>query len=773
MCENVNNLMRYETSTTYQVPIWVEPKPEQLNNVVDGYNYEISYVKSLGSDNVYSIWQGKFIPKENVRCCYVEYDARVKIGNTNTDTIVHNVILIGNNMGTTSYTDAMFDVKEFGCASNYNQGAVRHDNSGRNIYPAYYGTWQFTSFESFGLNFLQTSSLTDSNLTNAVNNMICDDSTTMFNFLRAVSSAVPNSFFGGNTRGQYAGANFFNGLWFYPIGAHAYDYTITKLPFPVFKIEDTPSIIEYLLTGNDTGSYDPFDTNPKRKTIEDFSTNFNVYITPVGALTRFSVQAVNNDYAQLDEDERSKYCEWVMFGHENDGTVEHSPIGSPNLTVTFAKEIKNVSPNLYIMQLALAHSDETDFPPFVDDHSNIYQVWFNYDGTKETNIHVATVKRLDNNGSTVETLSKSSISDGYKFTSTTGDSVKIVFRAITINDLDDTYEDEEDIENGSTGTDVTVTTGSGYGTFKITDAQFETINKKLWSTDWTNVFKSSTIDPIKCVIACKSIPFTANGGTLKDIMIANMDTGVSANAINPIKSFTVSATAIPSYTGDFTDITMLKVHVFLPYIGWVDLPASEVVSRVAYPKYGLSARTKTLGFKYLVDFVDGACRCIVSVNGTERWYFDGNCAVDIPVTSDNHTQAVANAVRSGLGATLSLASAVGGAVSGNGMLMATGAVGTIQGALGTFPVYNYSATSSPSGYINASMNTHIMIIIERPNVQRPEGYAHSVGLPCMRRLPLGSLSGFTKCVDVDTTGINGAPGEIAFIKSALESGVYL
>lgn len=760
MCNNVNALMQYETSTSYQVPIWVEPKLELLNNNVDDFNFEMSYIKSLGSENAYSKWQGKFITKETVRCCYVEYLAHVKIGSTNTDTLIHNVILVGNNMGTDAYTDAMFDVKNVGCVTAYSQGAVRHDNSGRNIYPAQYGTWQYTSFESFGLNFLRTSTLNDSNLTSAVNNMMCEDNTEMFNFLRAVATDVPTSFFGGNTRSQYTGSNFFNGLWFYPLGAHAYDYTISKSPFPVFKIEDTTSIIDYLLTGNDSGAIDPFDPSKKQEKINNKLSNYRVFAyrdDSNKARTKFSVVCYNEEnIAKWDR----LVDDWRLIVLDTIDGVDYKEVSTrggmkyPQINFTHLMETSLYSLGVGFENFSLS---EFDVNPFI-------RIQFQKSDTSENHVKSTGVWYEG-------TTSRENIVDGYRYTSSNGYWVEVLYRAPDMKDINGGYPTDADDEDDTTGTDDATIIGNGLNTFNITTAQFGTINAKMWSTDWANVFKSNSIDPIKCVISCKSIPFTASASSSSDVIIANMNTGVHANTVKPVKSYIVGSYLMPHFRGDFSDITMTQVRIYLPFIGWVELPGAEVISRVAYANQ--SDNAKRLGFKYLVDFVDGSCRCVISVNGTERWYFDGNCGIDVPITSDNHTQAVGNAIRSGVGSVLSLASAVGGAVGGNGMMVATGIIGAIGNGINTFPTYSYSASASPSGYINASMNTHIMIVIEHPNMIEADDYAHKYGKPCGLTLPLGSVRGFTRCSNVDTSGINGTPNELSMIKSALESGVYL
>lgn len=536
--------------------------------------------------------------------------------------------------------------------------------------------------------------------------------------------------------------------------------TYDELPFPVFDYTQVDDIVKYLKTGDDSGALDVFDSNnPDKEVIDDYKTNYRVFVTPWEGNKRDTKFTVIGYNSQLIENRNTLSKDYSMFVYASNGgelqllqqsRMEKYP------TVGWYSTITGNYTTLFNFGL----SDSTE-------HDISTQIDWSYKPESAVNIKVNSVHRG------TETFSKSNIVDGYRYTSQDGTFVDVIFRAPNMDDLDGGYSPKEDHEDDKSGTDSDFSGASGLRTFSINNTDFETINKKLWSTDWASVFKSSSIDPVKCVISCKGIPFTADSVSSAEVVIANMDTGLNKNYVKSVKSFNVGSVLMPHYNDDFTDITLTHIRCYLPYIGWVELPASECISRVAYSKVGIEARPKRLKFKYIVDFVDGSVRCVVSVNDTERWFFDGNCSVDIPVTSDNHTQAVSNALRSGLQTGLSIATAVAGAYTSNAGAVAGGVIGAMQNAPNIFPTYSYTATANGSGYINASMNTHIMIVIERPNTIKSTDYAKRVGVPCGLSLNLGSLHGFTVCKEVDVTGIDATPDELAMIKSLLESGLYL
>lgn len=543
---------------------------------------------------------------------------------------------------------------------------------------------------------------------------------------------------------------------------------------PVFDIDQTEDIIKFLKYGDDSGRKNVFDSNnPEEKIITDYKTNFRVFLSAYEndrTKTHYTIVAYNSQYINGDDFN----AEYEMNVYEGRQT------GQPLAKLGSAKDKKYPTLSYYnkltpgvLYTNFMNFQDTTNEVGSDEKSSGYFGVTFTGKENSAVKATVGSVTWSQSADGSGQQLTKTNIVDGYRYTAPSGEYLEVIFRAIDLKDLNDGYAGDPDNEDDQTGTDADFIAGGGYNTFAIDSAQFKSINDALWSTDWSTVFRSNTIDPIKCVIGCKSIPFNANASAIGEIVIANLDTGVSANTVKPMKSISVGSVLMPSYRKDFTDINLCKVHLYLPFIGWTDLPAAEVMSRAPYNDVGVEARPKRLAFKYLVDFVDGNCRCVVSVNGTERWYFDGNCAVDIPLTSDNHTGAISAAIRHGAAALLSVGAAVASYASSNAVGVVGGVLGAAQNAANTVPTYDYHASCSPSGYIEASMNNHIMIIIERPNIKLSDNFAHKVGRPCGLTLNLGSLHGFTKCTEVNLTGVNGTPEELAQIKAALERGVYL
>lgn len=541
-----------------------------------------------------------------------------------------------------------------------------------------------------------------------------------------------------------------------------------KLPFPLFDYTQVNDIVKYINTGDARGAIDPFDHTPRINPITDYKTNFDMYISANNkSNNKYTIVAVNNEYNQNREELQGLYELKASTSIPFDVDSALNPSHAQVPTITFNKNVNN--------------RDEVSFyfgdVGYTANYSGCFQVTLIKDPTSAVNVRINSVYWSDYPGDEGAIVIGYPITDGYEFTASSGETLRIYFRSISLDDIkdivDDTYPSKDDDNDDKTGSDVIPLYGSGLRTYILSEGAFDQVNKALWNTDWSTVFKTTTIDPIKCVISCKRIPFTVSGTSSDTIYLANRDIAASTAFISPVKKFRIGSYTIPAIYGNFVDITMTKIHVYLPYIGWKELPAPEVMSRVGRAQVGLQSKTYNLTFDYIVDFVDGNVRCIVAVNGTERWYFDGNCSIDVPVTSDNHTTAVSTAIKSGVATVMSVGSTIGGMWSGNALAVGAGMMGTIQNAMNVVPTYEYSATGSPSGYIDATMNKHIMLIIEYPNAFYPSGYSHKVGLPCMLNLSLGSCSGFTRTVNVDTRGINCTADESDMIKNLLNAGVYL
>lgn len=355
-----------------------------------------------------------------------------------------------------------------------------------------------------------------------------------------------------------------------------------------------------------------------------------------------------------------------------------------------------------------------------------------------------------------------------------GDKFKIKYGA---RGKDDDYTHKEDnIDEGDYGDskepDIPISVLQA--TYLITNNMLTRIAQYVWGNTWHGFWANVTSNLMDCVVSLKSIPFLRSEGTAVShfpLGSGYVDATGECTRIKPYKEFTlVNGYTVPYVYESFLDYSpFTQVILWLPYIGFMQLPADEVVN-------------KSITIKYLVDFVNGDCKALVLVDGYTKWTADGNCAVDFPMVSNNRAVEMTNrtykiAVDNG-NFVSNVSSGAGQIASGNyigGGLSLAGAqiTGTAQQMYDSIPNWNYTTTANPMNYCDALCPQSIYLIIDSPDVQYPANYNHTMGKPCMLTLSIGSLNGYTECSNVDVSGFNATEVEREMIKNILESGFYV
>lgn len=208
-----------------------------------------------------------------------------------------------------------------------------------------------------------------------------------------------------------------------------------------------------------------------------------------------------------------------------------------------------------------------------------------------------------------------------------------------------------------------------------------------------------------------------------------------------------------------------KIQIWLPYIGYRDLPVDEVMG-------------KTIGVKYRCDCLTGDCVAFINTGVVGEigpqiprviGQYYGNCAVRIPFGASSYDAAISNSIAlMGAAATNGLSAAggalmeTGGAVGGSiaaveafgGAIAATpGTANSAMGVVtGTKPnVHKGGAAGAATGY----MSIQVPYIIRRiPRQNLPSNYKDLKGYPCNIG---GKLDDFTGLAIVDDIQLNDIP----------------
>lgn len=297
--------------------------------------------------------------------------------------------------------------------------------------------------------------------------------------------------------------------------------------------------------------------------------------------------------------------------------------------------------------------------------------------------------------------------------------------------------------------------------YAMTETNLQNLGNHLWSDGFMDSIERVNNSPIENIVSVKSFPFTLNisGGHVETVKLGNVSMDGSEGVVipptyTPIK--TIGSFTVPKkFTGhlewlNYSPYTKVSIH--LPYIGFKELSLNEYMG-------------KQITVKYIYDIITGVCTACLYCGGVEFEKFSGNIAIDIPISASNRAQVEAGILANGISSIINVlasTSALGALSAGmgfaNGMLQAQ---------------YHTQTTGNPSPSCDGFDEQSAYVIIDYPVYYEPTSFKHDYGYPCNLSLKLGTISGYTKCYDVDVTGVSCTENERQQIKELLESGVYL
>jgi len=354
-------------------------------------------------------------------------------------------------------------------------------------------------------------------------------------------------------------------------------------------------------------------------------------------------------------------------------------------------------------------------------------------------------------------------------------------------------------------------TGVGcFGTYyALTRLKVNNLNDFLWTLDdegWDGLIKSLLFwgnNPADAVMSFKVYPFDvaiATGSTRNEpIMFGKLNTSIYAIRLNDnsICILDLGETWINrsnlGLPNDFKAFSPYAIAtLYIPYIGAVEFDINNFMDAV-------------MKIQMVVDITTGTCTAIVYNNGMPYMYIPGTIGVDIPITQQSVTSIAAAVMETNMNSALhgsaglleiGVGELMNASISGNnnneeatsspgdetvntGKARISGAASSgISGAAGILSkifvnTADLVSRGSNSPGANMALSQYCYIIISQQEPIYPRNYAHTCGYPCHVSDRLENFTGFTKCQNVDTSGIACTEAERSMIKSILESGVYL
>lgn len=271
-----------------------------------------------------------------------------------------------------------------------------------------------------------------------------------------------------------------------------------------------------------------------------------------------------------------------------------------------------------------------------------------------------------------------------------------------------------------TGTYV-VTVANSPRPVAMTYGEMLTLYNRLNSDDVIEQIANNFCDFSSFISGCIWLPYQVPTTGSLSLKAGIIDTGVSASYIsNDITTAGVSF-SIPSDSTCLTSSAYMDLKIYLPHCGTVNLSVDEfkdtgTVNIVA------TRDNITGGISYLIT--DGTYFGTVAT-------FSGSCAIPIPIGSTSYN----------LGA-------LGGGIASTAIGVLTGnPIAAIQGVASMFSgLQTTSQAGGGNGGTRTTIRTAVMSVFKR-NPPEPLGNKSSVvGLPTMRTMSLGAISGYVQCI---------------------------
>lgn len=284
--------------------------------------------------------------------------------------------------------------------------------------------------------------------------------------------------------------------------------------------------------------------------------------------------------------------------------------------------------------------------------------------------------------------------------------------------------------------------------------------------------KRMTADPLDYILGLNVIPSRGlSVGALSNIRFGFLgSTGVSMPRLAS-QYFEVDCGSITFDTvcgNTFLDYAPYsKFSLYLPYVGFVDVDPNDFVGH-------------TMGVKYHGDVVSGAIVAYVTKDGSVMYQYSGNCAVNIPLSSDNWGATFSAAVGvassiitpAALPAALkegSIGTAVAGSAAKRGIASTVASVASNPSLLS--PSIRHSGTVAGTA---GAMGVQVPFVIrEAVSFHSTRKFNTLNGYPSYYYRRLSEVSGFTSVIGVHIEGSSATAEEIAEIEELLIGGVIL
>ena len=312
--------------------------------------------------------------------------------------------------------------------------------------------------------------------------------------------------------------------------------------------------------------------------------------------------------------------------------------------------------------------------------------------------------------------------------------------------------------------------------YNITEAELNDLASELWDPSFWNTIVKNFQSPFENIVSLGLVPYGGMVGAVESVQIGNYKSSVSALALSNVY-YELDCGNVTFHEawgmGNFLDFEPhLRLQVFCPYCGMVDVSPSEFMY-------------KTMNIKYHLDVFSGACVAYISVIDEEGirvlYQKEGNIKAEVPINSQNYTNVYNNSIGAvfalaGAGLGVIGASTLGGGAGLTGLTIAGAGLSVAKTASNLASIKPDYQRSGNIGGMHGIMGIQTPYVIctlpksiEAPNYKKLHGY------PSGKRVRVGDMTGFLQSGanynDLET--IPCTTDEMDMIIKALNEGIQI
>lgn len=321
-----------------------------------------------------------------------------------------------------------------------------------------------------------------------------------------------------------------------------------------------------------------------------------------------------------------------------------------------------------------------------------------------------------------------------------------------------------------------------------TEQQMLDLSSYMWNANPLTIdfWKKLVADPKDLIFGLSLVPLNLEGLGYIDgqgsVVVGLINTGIVMDKVSSQwVQFDCGSVDIEEAWGAYLDYDpYTKLEIYLPFCGVHPIRVDDFTPG-------------TISLKYYIDLLSGTCVAVIKSTKSNKhgdvlnsvvYQFMGNCAAQIPVTS----QQFADAVRSAISIAASIGSMVAVGVGGAAAANTAGSASTARairaqtvshelstGASAVENVMNIKPAIERSGAIGSTAALlgvrRPYLILTRPRMARPDKQSTYTGYPSFITETLGDITGWTIVQAIHLEAIPCTSEEMSEIDELLKGGV--